>query len=121
MTWVIAPDHYPVAMHPRRAIVVTELFAAALFAAALILSGCAGSNDIRTEDDDLGTVDAYEIGPDASLSPEPSGPAEEIWTMFVRVVSEPVAADTFTSYRVGDAPDSDTMAYVSRDIDDPAA
>jgi hypothetical protein len=116
MTWAMAPGHYPVAMHLRRAAV-----AAALFAAAIILSGCAGSSDIRTEDDDFGTVDAYEIGADASLSPEPSGPAEEIWTMFVRVVSEPVAADTFTSYRVGDAPGSDTLAYVSRDVDDPAA
>ena len=93
--------------------------ASSLFAVLALLSGCAASSSIQSEDDDLGVVDVYEIGADASLSPAPSGPADEIWTMFVGVVTEPVAADTFSSYRVGDLADSDTMAYVSRDLDDP--
>ncbi|WP_100810337.1 NADH:ubiquinone oxidoreductase subunit 4 (chain M) [Microbacterium sp. BR1] len=101
-------------MHSRRAAV-----ASTLFAAMLLISGCATSSHIQAEDDDLGAVDVYDIGADATLSPAPSGPADEIWTMFVGVVTEPVAADTFNSYRVGDSADSDTMAYVSRDLDDP--
>ena len=101
-------------MHSRRAVA-----ASSLLAALLLISGCAASIGSQAEDDDLGTVDVYEIGAGASLSPTPDGPATEIWTMFVGIVTEPVAADTFSSYRVGDSADSDTMAYVSRDFDDP--
>ena len=101
-------------MHSRRAAVVSSVVAA-----LLVMSGCASSSGIEAEDDDLGTVDVYEIGAEAILSPAPSRPAEEIWTMFVGVVTEPVAVETFNSYRVGDSSDSDTMAYVSRDLDDP--
>ena len=102
-------------MHSRRAVA-----ASSLLAAILLISGCATSTGIHAEDDDLGTVDVYEIDANASLSPTPSGPADDIWTMFVGVVTEPVAADTFSSYSVGDSTDSDTMAYVSRDVDDPS-
>lgn len=101
------------------------LIGGSLLAFVLLISGCSAATDIRAddgvqaEDDDFGTVDVYEIGADASLSPAPSAAAEDIWTMFVGVVTEPVATDTFNSYRVGDSSDSDTMAYVSRDVDDP--
>ena len=57
--------------------------------ALLLVSGCSAPSTVQAEDDDLGTVDVYEIETDAALSPTPSGPAH------------------------------DTMAYVSRDIDDP--
>lgn len=115
------PRQYPDRMHSRRAALISSLAAA-----VLLFSGCSTSADIRpadsvqAEDDDFGVVDVYDIEADATLSPTPSGPADEIWTMFVGVVTEQVAADTFNSYRVGDSADSDTMAYVSRDVDDPS-
>lgn len=87
--------------------------------ALLLVSGCSAPSTVQAEDDDLGTVDVYEIETDAALSPTPSGPAHEIWTMFVDVVTQAVAADTFNAYWVGESSDIDTMAYVSRDIDDP--
>lgn len=87
--------------------------------ALLLVSGCSAPTARETEDDDLGTVDIYEIDTDAALSPTPSAPADEIWTMFVGVVTPAIAADTFSAYWVGDSSDTDTMAYVSRGIDDP--
>ena len=87
--------------------------------ALLLVSGCSAPSAVQAEDDDLGTVDVYEIDTDAALSPTPSDPAHEIWTMFVGVVTQTVAADTFNAYWVGESSDTDTMAYVSRDIDDP--
>lgn len=97
----------------------------ALLAGLLLLTGCGAQQidrlgPVESEDDDLGTVEVYDIGANATLSPDPTVAARDIWVMFVGVVTEPVAASAFNSYRVGDAPGSDTMAYVSRDLDDPS-
>ncbi|CDK01391.1 NADH:ubiquinone oxidoreductase subunit 4 (Chain M) [Microbacterium sp. C448] len=107
-------------MH-RRASTAAALISAFL-AGLLLITGCGAQQSDRptvAEDDDLGTVEAYDIATDATLSPAPTAAAEDIWGMFVGVATEPVATSTFSSYRVGDAPESDTMAYVSRDEDDP--
>jgi hypothetical protein len=74
-------------------------------------------NDVPTEDDDdFGSVEVYTVLDDGSLDPGASGLAAEVWETFTRVASPETTAAL--QYRVGDAPDSDTLAYVYQD-DDP--
>ncbi len=80
------------------------------------LSGTSGAD--TEEDDDFGTVEVYAVLDDGTLDPEASGLTEKVWDTFVRVVTPDFAATTMTQFRVGDAPDSDTLAYVYQD-DDP--
>lgn len=76
------------------------------------------SSGITTEDDeDFGSVDIYRVV-DGELQPRASGLTQEVWDTFVRVVTPDFAAEVMSQYRVGDAPDSDTLAYVYQD-DDP--
>jgi len=70
------------------------------------------------DDDDFGTVDIYQVKDDGTLDPAASGLTQEVWDTFVRVTTLDFAAEVMTQYRVGDAPDSDTLAYVYQD-DDP--
>ncbi len=72
------------------------------------------------EDDDFGTVQIYRVDEEARLEPAASGSAARIWDMFVAVVTAPVVGAQFSTYMIGDAPDSDTLAYVTRDEDDPS-
>lgn len=70
------------------------------------------------DDDDFGTVEVYTVGDDGTLTPEATGLTAEIWETFIRVATLEVASTVMSEYRVGDAPDSDTLAYVYQS-DDP--
>ena len=74
------------------------------------------SGIMSEDDDDFGTVDVYGVV-DGELAPAASGLTQEVWDTFVRVVTPDFAAEVMSQYRVGDAPDSDTLAYVYQDID----
>lgn len=77
------------------------------------------TTDVPTEeDDDFGTVEVYAVLDDGSLEPSASGLAAEVWDTFTRVAGAETTAAIMTQFRVGDAPDSDTLAYVYQD-DDP--
>jgi hypothetical protein len=69
------------------------------------------------EDDDFGTVEVYTVLEDGSLDPLASGTAAHVWETFERVVTPDFAAETIAQFRVGDEPDSDTLAYVYQDRD----
>lgn len=80
--------------------------------------GATVTDGITTEDDDdFGSVDIYQVV-DGELQPAASGLTQEVWDTFVRVVTPDFASEVMSQYRVGDAPDSDTLAYVYQD-DDP--
>lgn len=113
---------------PKRLLIalVSVLAVAAVAAGALWLfwPGTAASTNqvqgsgITTEDDDdFGSVEVYQVV-DGQLEPAASGLTQDVWDTFVRVVTADFAAEVMTQYRVGDAPDSDTLAYVYQD-DDP--
>ena len=70
------------------------------------------------EDDDFGSVEIYTVNADGTLDPEASGLTAEVWETFIRVATLDVASTIMSEYRVGDAPDSDTLAYVYQS-DDP--
>lgn len=72
----------------------------------------AGSPDAH--DDEFGSVDIYRVQDDASLRPVATGLAAEVWETFVRVTTPKYAGEVMTHYRVSDAPDSDTLAYVQQ-------
>lgn len=67
---------------------------------------------IIEDDDDFGTVDVYAVLDDGSLDPSASGLAADVWDTFVRVATLDFAAEVMVEYRAGDAPKSDTLAYV---------
>ena len=75
---------------------------------------------IVLEDDDFGTVEMYEVDDAGTLNPTPASDSltASVWATFVRVATPEFAADVMIEYQVGDAPDSDTLAYVHRS-DDP--
>lgn len=76
------------------------------------------TTDVPTEeDDDFGTVEVYAVLDDGSLDPSASGLAAEVWDTFTRVAGADTTAAIMTQFRVGDAPDSDTLAYVYQDED----
>lgn len=66
-------------------------------------------------DSDLGDVQVFEVLADATLEPAATGVAAEVWNQFVRMVGADVAGESIIQFRAGDAPDSDTLAYVSQD------
>ena len=99
------------------------------FAAANLLSDSSASQDRRTDgdlgprildDDDFGTVEAYDVDDTGALLPPPAADSltASVWETFVRVATPQFAADIMIEYLAGDAPDSDTLAYVYQD-DDP--
>ncbi|QOD92767.1 NADH:ubiquinone oxidoreductase subunit 4 (chain M) [Chryseoglobus sp. 28M-23] len=78
----------------------------------------ADTSGIPTEpDEDFGEVQVYDVLADASLEPAASGTAAEVWQLFVRMVGADAAGESIIQYRAGDAPDSDTLAYVYQDAD----
>ena len=81
------------------------------------LEGASGL-PMTEDDEDFGTVDIYGVLADGTLDPAASGLTQEVWDTFVRVTTLDFAAEVMTQYRVGDAPGSDTLAYVYQD-DDP--
>ena len=79
--------------------------------------GGASSGITTEDDDDFGSVEVYGVV-DGELEPAASGLTQEVWDTFVRLVTPEFAAGAMSQYRVGDAPESDTLAYVYQD-DDP--
>lgn len=67
------------------------------------------------EDEDLGTIEIYYVLDDGTLEPEATGLTARVWDTFTRVTTMDFAAEVMTEFRVGDAPDSDTLAYVYQD------
>jgi hypothetical protein len=100
---------------PRAAAHLTIVALVALLAAC---SAPSAAGPATETDDDFGTVAVYSVLDDGTLEPEASGLAAEVWHTFTRVATVDFAADVLTEYRVGDASDSDTLAYVYQD-DDP--
>ncbi|UYN84414.1 MAG: NADH:ubiquinone oxidoreductase subunit 4 (chain M) [Microcella sp.] len=69
-----------------------------------------------TESDaDFGEVQVFDVLADGSLEPAATGVAAEVWNQFVRIVGADVAGEVIIQYRAGDAPRSDTLAYVYQD------
>ena len=71
----------------------------------------------RESDDDFGTVTVYSVQDNGTLDPAASGLTGEVWQTFVRVTTIEFASAVMIQYRVGDAPNSDTLAYVYQDQD----
>jgi hypothetical protein len=69
------------------------------------------------DDPDFGTVEVYDVLEDGSLSPAASGTAGEVWALFVGLVGQDAAGSSILQFKAGDAPDSDTLAYVYQDRD----
>lgn len=119
----------------RRAWVIVSLVAivALAVAASIIIAGLPGrvlapdstpgsapDAAVRLADDDeLGTVEVYDVLPDGSLDPVASGRAGEVWDAFLRVASREFVGDVVAGYTVGDADGTDLLALVSQDVDDP--
>lgn len=81
-------------------------------------SSAAAKGPTSEKDDDFGTVQVYTVRDDGSLYPAADGLAQHVWETFRRVVTPGFAARVMAEYRVGDAPKSDTLAYVYQ-ADDP--
>ena len=101
-----------------------------LLASTLVLTGCAvatveedtdaweevsADGPAIEDDDDFGTVEVYDVLADGSLSPDAEGTALEVWELFQLVATPDFTAEVLLQYRVGDAPESDTLAYVDQD------
>ncbi len=109
--------------------VVIALVGGAVFAAGNFIStsndaannggsdGGSTSGAPTEDDDDFGTVEVYTVNSDGTLDPEASGLTAEIWETFIRVATLDVVVSTISQYRVGDAPKSDTLAYVYQSND----
>jgi hypothetical protein len=69
------------------------------------------------DDEDFGEVAVYDVLADGSLDPAATGVAAEVWEVWLRIVGADVAGDTILQYRAGDAPQSDTLAYVYQEPD----
>jgi hypothetical protein len=74
---------------------------------------------VQYEDPDLGLVDSYWVDEAGELEPRPvHGSIEDlVWEVFLRVTSAPFASKVVIEYLVGDAPNSDTLAYVAKGED----
>jgi len=104
-------------------VIVASLLVLAFTAVAAIVWFAAPGGDLSNavaveKDDDFGTVEVYSVLDDGSLEPAATGLTARVWETFTRVTTIDFAAEVMTQYRVGDAPDSDTLAYVYQD-DDP--
>jgi hypothetical protein len=88
-------------------VAVTALAAIGLLLATTILPPAP-----TAQDDDFGTVRIYTVTDAATLDPEAAGLTAVVWHTFVRVTTAEVASEVIAQYRVGDAPDSDTLAFV---------
>lgn len=74
--------------------------------------GLSNSGAPTREDDDFGTVEVYTVLDDGSLDPEATGLTAEVWDAYFRMTEGQLAGDLVAEFIVGDAPKSDTLAYV---------
>lgn len=80
--------------------------------------GLSNSGAPTREDEDFGTVEVYTVLDDGSLDPEATGLTAEVWDAYFRMTEGQLAGDVVAEFIVGDAPKSDTLAYVIT-LDDP--
>ena len=80
--------------------------------------GATGEQPGTEEDPDFGTLQVYDVDEQGQLIQAAEGTAAEVWTLFTRIVGEEAAGRSILQYKAGDAPESDTLAYVYQD-DDP--
>lgn len=74
---------------------------------------------VQSEDEDFGTATVYRVS-DGALDPAPTDErATKVWDEFVTVATADFVRSGMREYRVGDAAGSDTLAYVTRDENDP--
>lgn len=66
-------------------------------------------------DEEFGEVAVYDVLADGTLEPAAGGVAGDVWNLWLRMVGPDVTADSIIQYRAGDAPDSETLAYVYQD------
>ena len=59
--------------------------------------------------------------PTAPSTSAPTGLTADVWETFERIVTPEFATATFSEFRIGDSPDSDTLAYVYQDRMTPSA
>lgn len=68
-------------------------------------------------DEDVGTVEVYDVTESGELDPPATGDAADAWALYVDLVGADVAGASILQFKVGDAPESDTLAYVYQDRD----
>jgi hypothetical protein len=78
-------------------------------------NGSAVTGPTTEKDDDFGTVTIYSVLDDGTLDPSADGLTQHVWDIFTRVTTPDFASEVMTQFRVGDAPKSDTLAYVYQD------
>ena len=89
-------------------------------AIAGLVAGAGGARPMIIEDGDFGTVEVYAVDDTGSLvpAPDPGSLTAQVWATFERVATPEFTAEVMVEYQVGDAPESDTLAYVHQS-DDP--
>jgi len=80
-------------------------------------SGPGASVDNREDDEDFGEVAVYDVLADGTLDPQAEGVTAEVWELWVRLIGAETAGKSIIQFRAGDAPNSDTLAYVYQDED----
>lgn len=68
-------------------------------------------------DEDFGTVEVYDVTESGELDPPATGDAADVWALYVDLVGVEVAGASILQFKVGDDPESDTLAYVYQDRD----
>jgi len=96
---------------------VGSILVVAVAAVAWILVSSLPAPAPTEADDDFGAVSVYSVTDAGTLDPEPGGLAADVWETFTRVTTIEFAGSVVTQFRTGDAPDSDTLAYVYQDSD----
>lgn len=106
----------------RRLIIMLGAIVAVTTAAVVLISTVLGGivqqlsaeRPTEVQDVDLGAVQQYDVLPDATLQQAAPRDAALAWQTFVRMTTPGFAGETVVRFETGDAPDSDTSAYVYR-------
>ena len=67
------------------------------------------------ESEGFANVQVFDVLADGSLEPEADGRAAEAWDIWLKLAGADSVASMMTQYRVGEAPQSPTLAYVYQD------
>lgn len=68
-------------------------------------------------DEDFGTVEVYDVTANGALDPPATGAAADVWQLYVDLVGAETVGASILQFKAGDAPESDTLAYVVQDRD----
>lgn len=82
-----------------------------------VLGGGSADGPGIESDEDFGTVEVYDVTESGELDPPATGDAADVWALYVDLVGAEVAGASILQFKVGDAPESDTLAYVYQDRD----